>query len=161
MWWLRWLDPLFRECRMLGCQEQILCRPPELGLRDTQVGHICCLACWWSEWDCKFFKKGMKFKCFGSHTFSIPVADVEAVARRSTLPFTSYMFRVRDASRWRWTPLRLGAWHRLYLAIHRDDSSRFPECNATIFIVMCRYTIYTPPRRQASSNFEGLQMCIL
>ena len=28
MWWLRWLHPLSRECRLLGCQEQILCRPP-------------------------------------------------------------------------------------------------------------------------------------
>ena len=68
------------------------------------------------------FQKGLKFKLFGSHTLSIPVADVEVVAGRSTLPFTSYVFRVRDASRWGWAPLRLGAWHRLYLAIHRDDT---------------------------------------
>ena len=59
---------------------------------------------------------------FGSHTLSIPMADVEVVAGRSTLPFTSYVFRVRDASRWGWAPLRLGARHRLYLAIHRDDT---------------------------------------
>ena len=50
------------------------------------------------------------------------MADVEVVASRSTLPFTSYVFRVRDASRWGWASLRLGAWHRLYLAIHRDDT---------------------------------------
>ena len=30
IWWLRWLDPFSRECRIFGCQEQILCRPPEL-----------------------------------------------------------------------------------------------------------------------------------
>ena len=53
-------------------------------------------------------KKVFKFKFFGSHTFSISVADVEVVAGRSTLPFTSYVFRVRDASRWGWAPLRLG-----------------------------------------------------
>ena len=68
------------------------------------------------------FKKGLKFKFFGSHTFSIPVADVEVVAGRSALPFTSYVFRIRDASRWGWALLRLWARHRLYLAIHRDDT---------------------------------------
>ena len=25
--------------------------PYSLVLRDTQVGHICCLACWWNEQD--------------------------------------------------------------------------------------------------------------
>ena len=30
------IDPLSRECRILGCQEQILCRPPELDFE----GHI-------------------------------------------------------------------------------------------------------------------------
>ena len=68
------------------------------------------------------FKKGLKFKFFGSHTFSIPVADVEVVAGCSTMPFTSYMFRVRNAGHWVWAPLRLGARHRLYLAIHRDNT---------------------------------------
>ena len=68
------------------------------------------------------FKKGLKFTFFCSHTFNIPVADNEVVAGRSTLPFTSYVFRVRDASRWGWAPLRLGARHRLYLAVHRDDT---------------------------------------
>ena len=31
MWWLCWLDPPSCKCYILGCQEQILCRPPELG----------------------------------------------------------------------------------------------------------------------------------
>ena len=33
--------------------------------------------------------------------------------------------------------------------------------NKSMFIVMRRYTIYTPPKRQASSDFEGLHVCIL
>ena len=31
MWWLCWQSPLSGECRILGCQEQILCRHLELG----------------------------------------------------------------------------------------------------------------------------------
>ena len=47
VWWLHWLDPLSHECCVLGCQEQILFRPPELGFEGHTMGHICCLA-WWS-----------------------------------------------------------------------------------------------------------------
>ena len=36
----------------------------------------------------------------------------------------------------------------------------FPECKATMFIIMCRCTIYTQPRKQASSDFEGLHDCV-
>ena len=74
---------------------------------------------------CVLRKVWFEVQVFGSHTFSIPVADVEVVAGRSTLPFTSYVFRVRDANRWGWAPLRLWTRQRLYLAIHRDVC-RFP-----------------------------------
>ena len=30
---------------------------------------------------------------------------------------------------------------------------------ATMFIVVRRCTIFSPPRRQASSDFEGLKVC--
>ena len=105
------------------------------------------------------FKKGLKFKFFGSHSFSIPVADVEVVASRSTLSFTSYVFRVRDASRWGWAPLRLGARHRLYLAIHRDDTITISRMQHNHVIAMHRCMVLTLPRRQASSDFEGLHGC--
>ena len=40
MRWLRRQDPLTHGCHILGCEVQIFCRPPELGLRDTQVGRV-------------------------------------------------------------------------------------------------------------------------
>ena len=38
MWWLRWLYPLSRECRILGCRQQILSRPPDLGFEGHTSG---------------------------------------------------------------------------------------------------------------------------
>ena len=64
---------------------------------------------------CVFRKVGSSH-CFGSHSFRVPVADVEAVASRSTLPFISYVNRVRDVGHLEW------AWNRLYLAIRKDDA---------------------------------------
>ena len=49
MWWLHWLDPLSRECCILGCQEQILCRPPELGFEGHTSGAYL-LPCLLMEW---------------------------------------------------------------------------------------------------------------
>ena len=49
MWWLRWLVPLSRECRILGSQEQILCRPPELGFEGHTTGSYL-LLCLLVEW---------------------------------------------------------------------------------------------------------------
>ena len=49
MWWFRWLDPLSRECRILGCQEQILCRPPKLGF-EGHTSRPCLLPCLPMEW---------------------------------------------------------------------------------------------------------------
>ena len=49
MWWLHWLDPLSCECHMLGCQEQILCRPPELGFEGHTSGPYL-LPCLVVEW---------------------------------------------------------------------------------------------------------------
>ena len=49
MWWLQWLDPLSRECRILGCQEQILCRPPELDFEGHTSGPYL-LSCLLLEW---------------------------------------------------------------------------------------------------------------
>ena len=40
---------------------------------------------------------------------------------------------------------------------HLDQESNRP----TMFIVVRRWTIYAPPRRQASSDFEGMHVCIL
>ena len=45
MWWLHWLDPITGVCHILGCQEQILCRPPEPGFevggRVSRIaGHV-------------------------------------------------------------------------------------------------------------------------
>ena len=105
--------------------------------------------------------KGLKFKFFGSHTFSFPVADVEVVAGRSILPFTSLVFRVRDASRWGWAPVRLGARHRLYLATHRDGTISISRMQHNHVIVMHRCTLYALSRRQVSSDFEGMHVCIV
>ena len=49
MWWLRWLHPLSRECHILGCQEQILCRPPEPGFEGHARGPYR-LPCLLMEW---------------------------------------------------------------------------------------------------------------
>ena len=49
MWWLRWLDPLSSECRILGCQEQILCKLPELGFEKHSSG-LYLLPCLVVEW---------------------------------------------------------------------------------------------------------------
>ena len=49
MWWLRWLDPPSCECRILGCQEQILYRPQELGFGGHTSGPYL-LPCLVVEW---------------------------------------------------------------------------------------------------------------
>ena len=49
IWWLRWLDSFSRECRISGCQEQILCRPPELGFEGHTSGPYL-LPCLLMEW---------------------------------------------------------------------------------------------------------------
>ena len=49
MWWLCWLDLLFRECRIFKCQENILCRPPELGF-DGRTSGPYLLPCSVVEW---------------------------------------------------------------------------------------------------------------
>ena len=49
MWWLRWLNPLSRECGIFGRLEQIFCGHPELGF----VGHTSgpyLLPCLVGEW---------------------------------------------------------------------------------------------------------------
>jgi hypothetical protein len=45
------------------------------------------------------FQPVLEFEFFASHSFGIPLADLEVVAGSSTLPCTSYMLRVRGASR--------------------------------------------------------------
>ena len=49
MWWLCWLDPLSHECCTLGCWEQILNTPPELGLQGHTSGPYL-LPCLVAEW---------------------------------------------------------------------------------------------------------------
>ena len=49
IWWLRWLDSFSRECRISRCQEQILCRPPELGFEGHTSGSYL-LPCLLMEW---------------------------------------------------------------------------------------------------------------
>ena len=49
IWWLRWLDSFSRECHIPGCQEQILCRPPELGFEGHTSGPYL-LPCLLMEW---------------------------------------------------------------------------------------------------------------
>ena len=49
MWWLHWLDPLSLQCSILRCQEQILCRAPELGFEGHTSGPYL-LPCLLVEW---------------------------------------------------------------------------------------------------------------
>ena len=58
MWWLRWLARLFRECCILGCQEQILCRHPELGLEGHTSGPylLPCLVVEWAGLQVMFWR---------------------------------------------------------------------------------------------------------
>ena len=51
IWWLCWLDPFSCECHIYisGCQEQILCRPSELGFEGHTSGPYL-LPCLLMEW---------------------------------------------------------------------------------------------------------------
>ena len=77
MWWLHWLDPFTRECHILGCQEQILCRPPELGFERYTSGSylLPCLVVEWAGLQVMFWC----LVCFSTGALSLYADPLEMV----------------------------------------------------------------------------------